>query len=135
MTHIINIKSNLIKEYKTSKYRYKKIKQAIEELFIEYEFFEDINILLKVRVINKSRFIVLISINNYNINNKILINNDDYKLKTIKEDELNKNTFLKQLTKAEHLRFNNTLPEAAVAYPDFLKNKHYYKGIYNMSMY
>lgn len=135
MSYILNIESQLIKDYKTSKYKYKKIKKAIDELFLEHDFFENNKINLKISVINKDQIIILISFSLYSINKKIIINKEKFKLKNIDNKEENIEEFLEELNRKEFERFNLLLPESNVNFDIFFKNKSHYKSILAMSLY
>lgn len=135
MSYDLNIQSKHIKDYKTSKYKYKKIKDAIDSLLLDFEFFKDVNIRLKVSAINKNNIIVLINFKEYNINKKIIILKEDFKLKHTDNTDIDKLDFFNSLTKGEFLVFINSLPESGVNYDSFKENKNYYKQIYDMSVY
>lgn len=135
MSYILNIESQFIKDYKTSKYKYKKIKNAIDELLLGHDFFENHKINLKISVITKDQIIILISFPLYNINKKIIVNKEKFKLKNIDNKEVNIKEFLEEINKKEFERFNLLVPESNVDFDIFFKNKSHYKNILAMSIY
>ncbi len=130
----INIEN--LNNYNTAKYRYKKIKNFVEELFSSYIPFKEFEVEITIQKIKEDRFIIkfLTTMKNpyYLIEFEVYLNENNCSISMENSTNLTKEKIIDVFDNYDYIVFSRTIEN--ISKEDFLSNKNSYKELYKIGM-
>jgi hypothetical protein len=131
----INIEN--LNNYNTAKYRYKKIKNFVEELFSSYIPFKEFEVEITIQKIKEDRFIIkfLTTMKNpyYLIEFEVYLNENNCSISMENNKNITKEKIIDTFNNYDYMVFSKTIEN--VSKEDFLSNKNSYKELYKIGVF
>lgn len=135
----IKLKIKDLPTYKTTKYKYKSVREIIEGIFLDFDFMINSNLNLKIKKISNSRFIIDSYLSEYFISFKIFINEkNEVIFKTTKlniEQTINKSELHLLMYEEEFKRVSSIIKDPTLTIEQFINNKSFYASISDICQY